>query len=64
MAGNGPKPGLGAGDRRHIMRDEDSDPKCFCSHRRSSHEDERGQCEAFINEFMGDCPCMRFEEAF
>jgi hypothetical protein len=34
---------------------------CTCTHRRESHPAD-GECEAFINEMIGDCPCVRFDK--
>ncbi len=36
------------------------DDECICTHKRSSHEGDGGECFAFINEMIGDCPCQEF----
>lgn len=41
--------------------DDSGNDICTCSHRRSSHSDD-GECEVFINEFFGDCPCVEFDK--
>lgn len=40
------------------------DKECECTHGRESHygDDHRGECMAFINTLIGDCPCMGFRE--
>lgn len=44
------------------LQEEDSeiqgDWECECTHKRSQHESDIG-CIVFINEFMGDCPCVK-----
>jgi hypothetical protein len=36
---------------------------CICGHNfGDSHDNEKQECEAMINFYVGDCPCMRFQK--
>ena len=37
------------------------DEECFCGHPRDAHDDNEGECQAFISNLIGDCPCGKFE---
>lgn len=43
-----------------ILAEEDEQKLCVCEHPRLSH-DEQGECCAWINDFIGHCPCERFK---
>ena len=41
---------------------EDNDV-CICGHEfERSHDNDETECEAMINEYMGDCPCVVFRK--
>lgn len=45
------------------LMSEDLDDICTCGHKRSSHDGPGGSCGYFMDELIGDCPCMEFEVA-
>lgn len=43
----------------------DDDDICICGHTLGrSHDNANTECEAMINFYVGDCPCMKFQKGY